>query len=114
MKTRLYKKWLKVCKRFDEEYFSRLYTKKAAKYASAVGDRFFAAHVKRSRHWAKLKIECDLNGWQIDGIWREDHPLHRYCPSVRLKKWSTAWYDGGIDFASMYANTIMQTHALFP
>ena len=107
MKTRLYKKWLKVCRQFDEGYFSRLYKKNAAKYASVIGDKFFASHVKHSRHWAKLKIECDLNGWQIDGIWKEDHPLHCYCPSARLKNWSSTRYSAGIDFASMYANTIM-------
>ena len=106
MKTRLYKKWLKVCRRFDEEFFSRLYKNNAAKYASAVGDRFLAAHVKQSRQWAKLKIECDLNGWHIDGIWKEDHPLHCYCPSARLKKWSSTQYSGGIDFAGMYASNI--------
>ena len=113
MKTKLYKKWLKVCKHFDEEYFSKLYKKNAAKYASVIGDKFFAAYVKRSRHWAKLKIECDLNGWQIDGIWKEDHPLHCYCPSARLKKWSIPRY-GNIDFASIYANRILKAYTLFP
>lgn len=32
MKTKLYKKWLKKCKRFDKENYE--------KYASALGDNF--------------------------------------------------------------------------
>ena len=99
MKTKLYKKWLKYCKRFD--------MKNRGKYASAVGDKFFEKYIKYSRFWHKIKVECDLNRCTLKGIHCQDHPLHRYCPSVRLHKWWLASnFICDIDFAFMYQNVI--------
>ena len=99
MKTRLYKKWLKKCKRFDKKNY--------AKYASAPGDKFFEKYIKYLRFWHKIKVECDLNGYTLKGIHCQDHPLHSYCPSVRLNNWQLASnFICDIDFAFMYQTTI--------
>lgn len=99
MKTRLYKKWLKYCKQFDK--------KNHGKYASALGDKFFEKYLKYSRFWHKIKVECDLNGCTPKRIHCQDHPLHRYCPSVRLNNWRLASdFICDVDFAYMYQNVI--------
>ena len=95
MKTRLYKKWLKKCKRFDKKNYE--------KYASVLGDKFFEKYIKYSRFWHKIKVECDLNGYTLKGIHCQNHPLHSYCPSVRLNNWRLAsYFICNLDFASMY------------
>ena len=108
MKTKLYKKWLKYCKRFDGFYFGKMYKKSHKLYVSAPGDIFFEKYLKYSRLWHKIKVECDLNECTSKRIYCQDHPLHSYCPSVRLHKW---WLASDLicdlDFASMY-QTIIQ------
>lgn len=84
MKSKLYKKWLKKCKLFDDSHFSQIYKNSHAMYASELGDKFFEKYIKYSRLWHKIKVDCDLNGCTLKGIHRQDHPLHSYCPSVRL------------------------------
>ena len=104
MKTKLYKKWLKYCKRFDGSYFGKMYYKKSHKlYVSAPGDKFFEKYIKYSRFWHKIKVECDLNRCTPKRIHCQDHPLHSYCPSVRLHKWQLASnFICDIDFAFLY------------
>ena len=108
MKTKLYRKWLKYCKRFDGSYFGKMYYKKSHKmYASALGDKFFEKYIKYSRFWHKIKVECDLNGCTLNGIHSQDHPLHSYCPSIRLNNWRLASdFICDIDFAFMYQAVI--------
>ena len=105
MKTRLYKKWLKYLKRFDKKNYEKyLFDKKNyEKYVSALGDKFFEKYIKYSRFWHKIKVECDLNGYTLKGIHCQNHPLHSYCPSVRLNNWQLASnFICDIDFAFMY------------
>ena len=108
MKTKLYRKWLKYCKRFDGSYFGKMYYKKSHKmYASALGDKFFEKYIKYSRLWHKIKVGCDLNGCKLKGIYCQDHPLHSYCPSIRLNNWQLASdFICDIDFAFMYQTVI--------
>ena len=107
MKTKLYKKWLKKCKRVDDSCFSRMYMRNYKKYASVLGDKFFEKYIKYSRFWHKIKVECDLNGCTLKGIYCQDHPLHSYCPSIRLNNWRLASdFICDIDFAFMYQNVI--------
>ena len=102
MKTKLYKKWLKKCKCFDDSYFSQMYKKNYKKYASELGDKFFEKYLKYSRFWHKIKVECDLNGCTVKGIHHKDHLLHSYCPSVRLNSWATSDFIYDLDFDSVY------------
>ena len=105
MKTRLYKKWLKKCKRFDKKNYE--------KYASALGDKFFEKYIKYSRLWHKIKVECDLNGYTLKGIHCQDHPLHSYCPSIRLTNWQSASnFICDIDFAFTYQTVIQIPEAV--
>ena len=97
MKTKLYRRWLKHCKHFDD------YKKSHKKYASEIGDKFFEKYIKYSRLWHKIKIECDLNGCTPKGIHCRDHPLHSYCPSVRLNSWASS------DFICEDFNYLYQT-----
>ena len=108
MKTQLYRKWLKYCKCFDGSYFGKMYYKKSHKmYASALGDKFFEKYIKYLRLWHKIKVECDLNGCKLKGIHYQDHPLHSYCPSIRLNnRRLTSDFICDIDFASMYQTVI--------
>lgn len=106
MKTKLYKKWLIQCKCCDDIYFSKAYKKCHLKYVSKLGDKFFEHNVKHSRFWNIIKVECDLNGWTTKGMHKEGHPLHHYCPSVRLSNWAVPGFACGIDFASMYQTMI--------
>ena len=103
MKTKLYKKWLKKCKRVDNSC-SRMYMRNYKKYASVLGDKFFEKYMKYSRFWHKIKVACDLNGCTLKGIHCQDHPLHNYCPSVRLNNWLLVsdFIYGDLDFVSMY------------
>lgn len=114
MKTKLYKKWLKYCKRFDGSYFGKMYYKKSYKrYVSASGDKFFEKYLKYSRLWHKIKVECDLNRCTPKRIHCQDHPLHSYCPSVRLHKWQLASnFICDIDFAFMYQTVIQIPEAV--
>ena len=105
MKTKLYRKWLKYCKRFDGSYFGKMYYKKSHKmYASALGDKFFVYFIKYSRLWHKIKVGCDLNGCKLKGIYCQDHPLHSYCPSARFHNWQFISCD--LDFINMYQAVI--------
>ena len=107
MKTKLYRKWLKYCKRFDGSYFGKMYKKSHKLYVSAPGDKFFEKYIKYSRFWHKIKVECDLNRCTPKRIHCQDNPLHSYCPSVRLHKWQLASnFICDIDFAFMYQNVI--------
>ena len=113
MKTKLYRKWLKKCKHVDGSCFSRMYMRNYKKYASVLGDKFFEKYLKYSRFWHKIKVECDLNGCTLKGIHCQDHPLHRYCPSVRLHKWWLASdFICDLDFASMYQTVIQIPEAV--
>ena len=102
MKTKLYRKWLKYCKCckcFDKKSYNM--------YASTLGDKFFEKYIKYSRFWHKIKVECDLNGCTLNGIHCQDHPLHSYCPSIRLNNWRLASdFICDIDFAFMYQAVI--------
>ena len=108
MKSELYRKWLKYCKCFDGSYLGKMYYKKSHKmYASALGDKFFEKYIKYSRLWHKIKVECDLNGCKLKGIHCQDHPLHSYCPSIRLNNRRLASdFICDIDFAFMYQTVI--------
>ena len=76
-------------------------------YVSAPGDKFFEKYIKYSRLWHKIKVECDLNGCKLKGIHCQDHPLHSYCPSIRLNNWRLASdFICDIDFAFMYQTVI--------
>ena len=114
MKTKLYRKWLNYCKRFDGSYFGKMYYKKSHKmYASGLGDIFFEKYLKYSRFWPKLKVECDLNRCTSKGIYCQDHLLHSYCPSVRFYKWWLASdFICDLDFASMYQPVIQIPEAV--
>ena len=83
MKTRLLKKWQNICKTFDEKFFNRSLNCDYAKYFGPVGDKFFERYAKYSKHWSQIMIECDLNNCTPKGIHQKNHPLHRFCPSVR-------------------------------
>ena len=113
MKIKLYKKWLKKCRHVDGSCFSRMYTRNYEKYASALGDKFFEKYIKYSRFWHKIKVECDLNECTPKRIHCQDHPLHSYCPSVRLNNWQLASnFICDVDFAYMYQTVIQISDAV--
>lgn len=102
MKTKLYRRWLKLCKHFDDSYYSQMYKKSYKKYASELGDKFFEKYIKYSRFWHKIKIECDLNRCTVKGIHCKGHLLHSYCPSVRFNSWAASYFTYGVDFSYIY------------
>ena len=100
MKTRLLKKWRKICECSKAEPFE---------YCSAKGDKFFAKYAKYSRHWPLIKVECELNGLSPDNIDATNHPLHsRFAPSKRLHFTPSKFWGSFVDFdfSSLYPQSL--------
>lgn len=100
MKTKLLRKWRKIC---CNHSITKYFFAYSSAYFSKLGDKFFEQYARYSRYWTQIKIECDLHCCTTKGMHRKDHPLHHFCPSFRLRnQLINHHFVCDIDFSLMY------------
>ena len=107
---KLLHKWRRCCgiTKFDVD---NNYIVSNSNYVGTLGDKFFEKHIKHSRHWTQIQIECDIRNISYKGISKDSHPLHFFCPSMRMS-WRNHYlqpkvYTTTLDFSSLYPTKLV-------